>query len=130
MAAEEKGLGLCFLGTPLYNIDDFASVLSLPDLVVPLTAIALGYPDEMPPLTERLPLDAVVYREHYTPSSPTQIDAWYKAIEGNPTNQAFVGENAKETLAQVFTDVRYTATMYEEMSQNLVKYLKSKGFTL
>lgn len=130
VAAEEKGLGLCFLGTPLYNSDGFAAVLSLPDLVVPLTAIALGYPDEMPPLTERLPLDAVVYREHYTPSTPAMIDAWYKAIEGNPTNQAFVEENAKETLAQVFTDVRYTATMYEEMSQNLVKYLKSKGFTL
>lgn len=130
VAAEDNGLGICFLGTPLYNVEGFASALSLPDLVVPLTAIALGYPDENPPLVERLPLDAVVHRERYTPAAPERIDQWYSAFEQNPTNRAFVEENGKETLAQVFTDVRYPASLYEEMSARLITYLESKGFSI
>ena len=111
-------------------MEGFASALSLPDLVVPLTAIALGYPDENPPLVERLPLDAVVHRERYTPAAPERIDRWYSAFEQNPTNRAFVEENGKETLAQVFTDVRYPASLYEEMSARLITYLESKGFSI
>lgn len=128
--AENNGLGLCFLGTPLYNINEFASILSLPDLVVPLTAVVLGYPAEEPPLTERLPLEAVVYKERYTPCTPDAIGRWYKEIEQNPTNQNFVKENGKANLAQVYTDVRYSASLYEEMSQKLLDYLESKGFSI
>lgn len=130
VAAESNGLGLCFLGTPLYNVEEFATVLSLPELVVPLTAIALGYPDEEPPLTERLPLEAVAYKERYTPCTPDTINRWYEEIETSPTNRQFVAENGKENLAQVFTDVRYSARLYEAMSQKLINYLESKGFKI
>lgn len=130
VAAEDNGLGLCFLGTPLYNIEEFARVLSLPELVVPLSAIALGYPDEEPPLTERLPLEAVAYKERYTPCTSDTIDRWYKEIETNPTNRQFAAENGKENLAQVFTDVRYSASLYEAMSQKLIDYLESRGFKI
>lgn len=128
--AENNGLGLCFLGTPLYNIDGFAEVLSLPDLVVPLVAIAMGYPAEEPPLTERLPLEAVVSKESYTPCTPDAINRWYKSMEENPTNQRFVAENGKANLAQVFTDVRYSANLYATMSQKLIDYLEGKGFSI
>lgn len=130
VAAENCGLGICFLGTPLYNIKGFADILSLPDLVVPLTAIALGYPDENPDLTERLPQEAVVYEERYTPSTPERINEWYKNMENNPTNQNYVKENGKENLAQVFTDVRYSANLYEETSKQIIDYLESKGFSI
>ena len=35
-AAEEKGLGICYLGTTAYNADQIIEALSLPRLVVPI----------------------------------------------------------------------------------------------
>jgi len=43
-------------------------------------------------------------------------------------NKAFVAENKKETLAQVYTDVRYTKAANEAISEALLKVLKQQGF--
>ena len=57
----------------------------------------------------------------------SQIDAILKkCLEG--TDLQFVKENNKETLAQVFTDVRYTKKNNEYFSEVLLKVLKDQGF--
>ena len=43
-------------------------------------------------------------------------------------NKQFIEENTKETLAQVFTDVRYTKANNEYFSDVLLKVLKGQGF--
>jgi len=63
--AEYNGLGICYLGTAIYNADKIIDILKLPHGVVPVTALAIGYPDENPELTDRLPLKAVVHDEIY-----------------------------------------------------------------
>ena len=45
-----------------------------------------------------------------------------------PVNQGFVTENGKETLAQVFTDVRYTRKDNEAISHALTDALVKQGF--
>ena len=37
-------------------------------------------------------------------------------------------ENDKETLAQVFTDVRYPRAMNEDFSRAFLAHLRAKGF--
>lgn len=54
--AEEAGLGLCYLGTTLYNASGIIDALALPRLVMPIATITLGRPAEEPPLSDRLPL--------------------------------------------------------------------------
>lgn len=54
--AEEAGLGLCFLGTTVYMPDMIIDALQLPELVMPVATLTLGWPDEEPALTDRLPL--------------------------------------------------------------------------
>ena len=49
-AAEEKGLGICYLGTTAYNADQIIEALSLPRLVVPIVTVTVGYPAELYPL--------------------------------------------------------------------------------
>ena len=115
-AAEEKGLGICYLGATAYNADKIIDALSLPRLVVPIVTVTVGYPDGMPEQVERLPLGAVVHQEVYTDYTPASI------------NKQFVRENDKETLAQVFTDVRYTKANNEYFSDILLKVLKGQGF--
>ena len=57
---------------------------------------------------DRLPLEAAVHQEVYHDYTPEDIDRLYEYKESLPENKQFIEENKKETLAQVFTDVRYT----------------------
>jgi Nitroreductase len=128
VAAESKGLGICYFGTTTYNAQEIIDVLKLPKLVMPVTTITVGYPAENPPVTDRLPLRAVVHSEKYEVFSQTEINELYIEKENNETYKKFVKENAKETLAQVFTDVRYTKTNNEFFSKKYLEALKMQGF--
>ena len=55
-AAEEKGLGICYIGTVNYMAKEIAQALNLPKGVIPVTTLTIGYPNENPALTERLPM--------------------------------------------------------------------------
>lgn len=128
VAAEAKGLGICYLGTVTYNADKIIEILKLPRGVVPVATVTLGFPAEEPPLTDRLPLEAVVHRETYKDYSPEDIDRFYLPKEALNENRQFVAENNKETLAQVFTDVRYKKADNEHFSRVFMEVLKNQGF--
>lgn len=128
-AAEEKGLGICYLGTTTYNADKIIDILNLPELVVPITTITVGYPKEpLPAVSERLPLEAVMHKEQYSDYSPESIDILYKEKEELEVNEEFTRINNKETLAQVFTDIRYTKANNEHFSGVLMEVLKKQKF--
>ena len=126
--AEEEGLGCCFLGTTVYMPQMIIDTLQLPRLVVPVATITLGWPDEQPPLTDRLPLAAIMHNETYMDYTPESIDRFYAEKESLPENKEFVRINNKQTLAQVFTDCRYTKKDNEAMSEGLMEVLKRQGF--
>ncbi len=126
--AEEAGLGICYLGTTTYNPQQIIDLLELPELVFPLTTITVGYPDGLPAQVDRLPIEAAIHAEKYQDYTPATIDSLYALKESLPESKQFVTENHKETLAQVFTDVRYTQKDNEFMSENLIKVLKRQGF--
>ena len=126
--AEEEGLGLCFLGTTVYMPQMIIDALQLPRLVMPVATITLGWPDENPPLTDRLPLGAIVHDEIYHDYSPADIDRYYGPKEELEENKEFVRINNKETLAQIFTDIRYTKKDNEAMSAGMMEALRRQGF--
>lgn len=126
--AEEAGLGLCFLGTTIYQPQPIIDALKLPKLVMPIATITLGWPDETPTPSERLPLSAIRHDETYQPVTAATIDRDYAEKEALPINQHFVAENNVETLAQVFADIRYKASDCEAMSVTLLDALKQQVF--
>ena len=128
VAAEEAGLGICYLGTTSYNPQQIIDTLHLPRLVFPLITITVGWPAEQPSQPDRLPLAAIVHEEDYHDYTPADIDRYYAYKESLPENQGYVKENAKQTLAQVFTDVRYTASDARSMSVALVEAMRRQGF--
>jgi len=128
IAAESVGLGICYLGTTTYNAKEIIDILKLPKLVVPITTITVGYPEIIPEQTDRLPLAAVVHSETYHEFSSTDIDQLYSEKENNKFYKDFVAENNKETLAQVFTDIRYSKKNNELFSGKFLEVLKEQGF--
>lgn len=126
--AEAEGLGVCYLGTTLYMPSQIIEVLKLPRLVMPVATLTVGWPDECPAQTDRLPLEAVVHQETYRDYAAADIDHYYKEKEELPENRHFVEINHKETLAQIFTDIRYTKKDNEAMSVGMLQALRQQGF--
>ena len=125
---DEEGLGYCYLGTTVYQPQLIIDILQLPKLVMPVATLTVGWPDENPPQSDRLPLKALIHNETYQDYTPQAIDQFYEYKESLPENRHFVEINNKQTLAQVFTDIRYTRSDNEAMSQGLFDALRHQGF--
>lgn len=112
-----------------YTVNEAATVEQFRPLRSDIGLLALGsYIAEQPEQVDRLPLEAIVHEEVYHDYTPQDIDRLYAYKESLPENKQFILENNKETLAQVFTDVRYTKKDSEAMSENLWKIMKKQGF--
>ncbi|MDR3047599.1 MAG: nitroreductase family protein [Bacteroidales bacterium] len=128
VAAESLGLGLCWLGTITFNADKFIEVLKLPVGVVPVACIALGYPAENPPLTDKLPIEALIHREYYHDYTEEEINRLYHEKEIHPNSLQLYSENELPNLAQIFTRKRYTKKDNEYFTTVLMEVLKKQGF--
>lgn len=128
IAAEAEGLGICYLGTTTYMAHKIIEVLKLPAGVVPVTTVTLGWPADKPEQVDRLPPDAVIHHETYKDYSAEDIDRFYYGKEGRKDSRQFIKENNKETLAQVFTDVRYKKEDNVYFSKTFLQVLKDQGF--
>lgn len=126
--AEEEGLGCCFLGTTVYQPQSIIDTLQLPELVFPVATITLGWPDENPPLSDRLPVSTIIHEETFHDYSAADIDKAYAYKEQLDENKEFLKINNKQTLAQVFTDCRYTKADCEAMSETLLEALRKQKF--
>ncbi|MBP3355542.1 MAG: nitroreductase family protein [Rikenellaceae bacterium] len=126
--AEAHGLGVCFLGTTLYTADRIIEVLHLPEGVVPVTTVVMGYPDGEVPLTDRLPLEAVVHEERYREYTPESIDRFWAEKEALPETQRLLEENGLPNLARIFTERRYTAADGVTFSKALLAVLEKQRF--
>ncbi len=125
---DEEGLGYCYLGTTVYMPQQIIDILELPRLTMPVATLTVGWPAEEPPQSDRLPLESFVHEETYTDYLAMDIDKYYEEKEHRPENLEFVRINNKETLAQIFTDIRYTRKDNEAMSEGLIDTLKRQGF--
>lgn len=128
IAAESKGLGICYLGTTIYMAEKIIDILELPEGVVPVTTVTLGWPGEDPEQVDRLPIEAIVHNETYHHFSNNDIDRIYASKESREDSKQFIAENKTSTLAQVFTDVRYKKEDNETFSKVLLGVLKKQGF--
>lgn len=125
---DEEGLGYCYLGTTVYMPQLIIDTLQLPQLTMPVATLTVGWPAEEPPLSDRLPLASFVHNETYRDYTPEAIDTYYHEKEELPENRHFCEINQKETLAQIFTDIRYTRKDNEAISEGLLQALKHQGF--
>lgn len=126
--AEMAGLGVCWLGTTTYNAAEIAQALKLPKLVVPVITLTVGYHANEGEEVGRLPIEAVIHQEEYQEYTPEKIDALYAEKEAREDSRKFVEENGKQSLAQIFTDIRYPRSNNEFFSEKFLDYLHQSTF--
>lgn len=128
LEAEAHGLGICYLGTVIYTTEKIAEILELPEGVVPVAAIVMGYPDQQLPLTDRLPLDGVVHHETYKDYSEQDIDRIWADREASEETAALLNINELPNLARIFTERRYKAEDNLAISRSYLEFIKKHGF--
>ena len=128
IAAESVGIGSCYLGTVMYNTAKIAELLHLSKGVVPVITLCMGYPDEEPALSERLPLEGIVHQEKYCDYSDSDIDNIHKVREEFPFNQEMVRQNNTRNLAEIFTKIRYPKKDNVAISRALLDFVATAGF--
>lgn len=69
IAAESMGLGICFIGGLRNNLNEVVEVLNIPERVIPLFGLCIGYPDRMSGKKQRLPLENIYHENEYNGDS-------------------------------------------------------------
>jgi nitroreductase len=136
LAAESRGLGICYLGSTLANADLISEILDLPANVIPVTGFSLGYPDENPALRDRLPISGLVHNDRYQVPNDDRIQEIYREreIKGWERYQKSqwlrdqIAEKGIQNLAQLYSEVKYTQQSSQGYSNKLLALLKKQDF--
>ncbi|WP_088014654.1 nitroreductase family protein [Gottfriedia acidiceleris] len=136
LAAENAGLGICYMGSTLANCDQIGEILNLPPNVVPIVGYSLGYPKENPALRDRLPRHGLVHYEQYKDYTDEDILEIYKERDEKGWQRYMDVPKLKEmterlglkNLAQIYTIAKYTQESHHEYSQTVLEYLKKQNF--
>jgi len=78
VAAEALGLGTVFIGSVWDSMKKIAEILKVPNNVLPILILCLGYFDETPPTRPRWPLRAVLHENSYTMPSKKLMKGYYQ----------------------------------------------------
>ncbi|KAA3657363.1 MAG: NADPH-dependent oxidoreductase [Chloroflexi bacterium] len=136
LAAEAKGLGICYMGSTLANCDEIGRILQLPPNVVPVVGFSLGYPAEDPAPRDRLPLHGLVHHETCHNYSDEDIQDIYRErdVKGWERYMSFphlrqmIEASDVENLAQIYTKLKYTRESHQRFSQTVLDYLSEQDF--
>ena len=136
---EANGLGICYLGTTIDGATDIADYLELPETVVPVTSIVVGYPDEAPAARDRLALGAYLHRERYQPPTDEALlgiyhdretKGWKRYQALGPEMAEKMAEHGITSLAQFYTsDLKYAPSRCEATSEQFSQLLVDRGYT-
>ncbi len=77
IAAEAQGLGICYIGGIRNDPARITELLGLPEQVMPLFGLCLGWPDQDPARKPRLPLSVTLKEERYDSSGDDEGIAAY-----------------------------------------------------
>ncbi|MFI3331036.1 MAG: nitroreductase family protein [Rikenellaceae bacterium] len=130
LEAQAQGLGICYLGTTLYTAEKISEILNLPQGVIPVTTLAMGYPKEdiEHPMTDRLPLKGVVHYEKYSAYTNEGLEEIWRDRETSEQTKQLLEENKLDNLAKIFTDRRYTKKDSLHFSKVYFDFLTKQGF--
>lgn len=136
LAAENAGLGICYMGSTLANCDQIGELLNLPENVVPIVGYSLGYPAEKPAPRDRLPQHGIVHYDQYQDYSEEEILDIYKERNEKGWNRYMDVPRLKEmteqlgleNLAQVYSIAKYSKESHMEFSQTVLDYLEKQNF--
>ncbi len=142
IAAESLGMGSCFLGDAPFRSGKIIREYKLPRRVFPMVQLAMGYPDEDPPVRPRYPLPFVLFEDSYPEFSEemiqqamNQMDHGYLSQDYYRKNKAMIPLRVEREETYTFEDYSWTEHISRKWGQpffldNLLKQFEKCGFCI
>ncbi len=121
-AAESVGLGICYIGGIRNDPAKMTELLELPDQVLPLFGLCLGWPDQDPAIKPRLPMSVTLKDDTYDEANDrdgiaaydAQMREYYKERTGGKVERAWSED--------------MSALLGKESRPHMRPYLEGQGF--
>lgn len=121
VAAEAFGIGSCYIGDIMENIEAQRDILGLPDYVFPAALLVFGYPTEQQSQRRkprRVDLRYIVQENRYRRLDGAQLKAM---LEGKAPDGQYV------EWMEAFCRRKYNSDFAREMSRSVAAYLAQYG---
>ncbi len=122
VAAHSYGIGSCYIGDIMENIEVQRDILHLPDYVFPAVMLVFGYPTRQQmerKKPERSPLDSIVQENTY------------HSYDRESLKEMLMVKTSQEDYSgwlQAFCKRKYNSDFSREMSRSVAEYLKQYHF--
>lgn len=120
-AAESLGLGICYIGGIRNDPKQLAELLELPDQVIGLFGLCIGWPDQDPALKPRLPLSVTLKEERYDETGDAADVAAY-----DERMRAYYLERTDGRLERTWSS-DMQALLGKESRPHMMGFLNSQG---
>lgn len=124
IAAESLGLGGVYIGGIRNKPAEVSDLLTLPDHVIPLFGLCLGYPAQSPEQKPRLPRDMIVHQDTYQPELDKALLEQYDS-EVREYYRTRTGGNKETSWSE-----QITATLSKEARPFMKGFINNKGFSV
>ena len=117
-AAESLGIGSCYIGDIMENVERQREILGLPEYVFPACMVVFGYPTEQQKRREkpaRVELPYIVRENTYRVHGAEELRAMFAGKTGGLTYEQWM---------QAFCMRKYESAFSREMSRSVRKYLE------
>jgi len=122
LAAESLGLGICYIGGIRNNLKEVGKLLNIPERVIPLFGLAVGYPKKITDKKPRLPLSHVYHEEQYNTDHYEEELTSYNNVISNYYMERTAGKRTDTWTEQM-------AKMLEKKSRMYMKdYVQGQKF--
>ncbi|QHM70430.1 oxygen-insensitive NADPH nitroreductase [Mixta intestinalis] len=121
IAAESLGLGGVYIGGIRNNIAQVTELLALPQHVLPLFGMCLGWPQHAPDLKPRMPAAMLVHENRYQPLDRQQLEAYDRQLE------AYYQQRDSNQRSDNFSN-HIRRTIVRESRPFMLDYLHKQGW--
>ncbi|UQY45501.1 oxygen-insensitive NADPH nitroreductase [Erwinia sp. PK3-005] len=121
VAAESLGLGGVYIGGIRNSIEQVTDLLGLPQHVLPLFGMCLGWPEHEPDLKPRMPATMMVHENRYQPLDRHQLDEYDRQLE------AYYQQRDSNQRSDNFSN-HIRRTIVRESRPFILDYLHKQGW--
>lgn len=122
VAAESLGLGICYIGGIRNNLEEVGKLLNIPERVIPLFGLAIGYPKKITDKKPRLPLSHVYHEEKYNFDNYEEELTSYNNVISNYYKERTAGKRTDTWTGQMANMLEKKSRMY------MKKYVEEQKF--
>ena len=113
LEAHNLGLGACWVGA--FDVNKVKRILAMPEEVDPQTIITIGYPDEKPVESVRLPLEAVMF-----------FNTWRGRIRNVPAYFGYFGTDIQKGIKKSQEVLEKAGKTIAEKTKDMIDDIKEK----